>query len=577
MLFARIGGMSAVALSLSLCPVGAQTRPSPERVAALQQMMSSTKQQAINKLSDRLKKALSGGALNLLQFETFWQSIQQTFGEGTSDAQLASIQAALEKSSRLAPSIASSGPIPVSDPSLDFVFSLSAGFTQSETSTAWCGSGVVAGFNDSGSEFESLLFGAGGISFGGAGASTDGGFSFRDIGYINPGPNVSNFLAGDPVVNCTNATTFYYSQIGSSGTVSAPTSVVFMSKSTDGGFTWDDPVSAISKDGSTHSLDKDWSAIEPNHPNDIYVSYTDFDLSFTSCPTSERVAVEIVHSTDGGVTWSAPTVLDEVCSTIGQFVQGSQIVVDSHANVYVEWEFFPTGMAGPTRVLRIARSTNHAVSFAPFSVIDTVTPTGDGFAIQGYFRTWLTGNLAVDRSGTPATDGSLYVTWEDGRFRSRFDLESPTGLYHNANVLISRSSDQGRTWSAPVRVNTDAFESSVGFGIDHFQPGVAVDATGALAVCWYDRRDDRLNYQVSRYCGTSTNLGTTWTNLRVDPRIWPPIHATDAFINAYYLGDYDTVASDKLKTLPGFQGAYGNVTFFAPVPNQDVFLVHVAK
>ena len=53
---------------------------------------------------------------------------------------------------------------PISNPSTDFLFSLMAGFTQSETSTAWCGNHVVVGFNDSGSFFESLLFGPGGAS-----------------------------------------------------------------------------------------------------------------------------------------------------------------------------------------------------------------------------------------------------------------------------------------------------------------------------------------------------------------------------------------------------------------------------
>src|SRR5205823_8930544 len=113
-------------------------------------------------------------------------------------------------------SLSVSGPISVNDPSTDLLFSVLEGMTQSETSTAWCGSGVVVGFNDSGSFFETMLFGPGGISFSGAGASTNGGSSFTDIGFINPGPNPATFLGGDPVVNCTNASTFYYSQLAMS-------------------------------------------------------------------------------------------------------------------------------------------------------------------------------------------------------------------------------------------------------------------------------------------------------------------------------------------------------------------------
>jgi hypothetical protein len=544
--------------------------------------MGNIKQQALGKLPPKLQKALSGGALNLLQMERAWPNLQEEVGKGDNAATLAHIQAALQAKSGSATRIDHSGPIPVSNPGDDFLLSIEGGFTQSETSTAWCGSGVVAGFNDSGSLFESLVSGPGGLSFAGAGASTDAGSTFRDIGYINPGSNPNNFLLGDPVVNCADANTFYYSQIAFSGTLDAPTSAVVLSKSTDGGFTWGEPVTAVSKDAVTHFLDKDWSAVDPKNPQNIYVSYTDFDLSFpATCPNEARIAIEIVHSTDGGASWSTPTVLDELCSSIEEevdspFVQSSQIVVDSQGRVYVEWEVFPTGFAQDVRELRIARSANHAASFGASSKIDNIIATGDGSVLQGNFRSFITGSLAVDRSGTKS-DGDLYVTWEDGRLHATPDLESPFGLYRSANILISRSTDGGATWCPPVRVDSGAVESSAGFGIDHFQPGAAVDSTGTVGVCWYDRRDDPLNYKISRYCGVSWDHGTAWKDARVDPRIWPPIHATDALINPYYLGDYDTVASDQTQSLTGFQGAYGNVTLDAPVPNQDVFLIHLNK
>ena len=49
----------------------------------------------------------------------------------------------------------------MSDLSTDFLFSVLAGFTQSETSTAWCGKNVMVGFKDSGSLPESLFLAPG--------------------------------------------------------------------------------------------------------------------------------------------------------------------------------------------------------------------------------------------------------------------------------------------------------------------------------------------------------------------------------------------------------------------------------
>src|SRR5207247_7880712 len=125
---------------------------------------------------------------------------------------------------------------------------------------------------------------------------------------------------------------------------------------------------------------------------------------------------ELVRSVDGGTTWTSPIVLDEVCSppTVpGLFVQGSQITVGPAGQIDVAWEFYAADFV--TREIRIRRSTDHGVSFARFVKVTNVVCVGDCFALQGGFRDFLDlGSLAVDRSGT-ATNGNLYVLWQDGR------------------------------------------------------------------------------------------------------------------------------------------------------------------
>src|SRR3954452_9173492 len=149
-------------------------------------------------------------------------------------------------------------------------------------------------------------------------------------------------------------------------------------------------------------------------------------------------------------------------------------------------------------------------------------------------------NMKLSRSqpstklGTPS-DG-------DGRNFSLTDLGAPDGAYHYADILLSRSTNGGVTWSPGLRVNADPLAHLVGTtsrGTDHYMPGVAVDKTGAVGVCWYDRRSDSLNLASGRFCSISRDGGNTWlSNFFVNGN-WAPWHAMDSFINSLNLGDYD--------------------------------------
>jgi hypothetical protein len=108
-----------------------------------------------------------------------------------------------------------------------------------------------------------------------------------------------------------------------------------------------------------------------------------------------------------------------------------------------------------------------------------------------------------------------------------------------------------------VQVNRNPEPLGSGLGTDAYMPGVAVDnSTGEVGVCWYDRRNDPLNFRVDRFCGHTTDAGATFTNKRATFENFPPIHGTDDLVNPSYFGDYDTVASDALQTTRGFTGAF---------------------
>ncbi len=532
-------------------------------------------QATLESLPDAHQKLLSSGAENLLKL-----------AHGFSEAQngLAGADIGQTQSKHAG---AAAQPLPpdalvqrISNPATDFLFSPRAGFTQSETSTAWCGDNVVTGFNDSGSFFESLLFTTGGLSFSGASVSTDKGHSFRDIGFINAGTDPNNLLAGDPVLTCVPSTgggkpaVFYYTQIFSKGPANAPVAAIAISKSTDGGASWGNPGAAAQKNGFTHFLDKDWSAIDPTNLNRIFVTYTDFDVSSTRCPPRvQRTAIELVESADGGLTWTPPLIVAESCfspATNFSSVQGSQVLFDAAGNVYVAWESFANA-AGSARALWVRKSTDQGKTLLPAVKISNVTETGDGNGLQGGIRNNEFPMLAVDRK-----DGALYVVWNDGRNFSITDFQAADGRYHFADILLSKSTNGGLTWSTPVRVNQDSLTHLLDgepYGTDHYQPGVAVDKSGRVGVCWYDRRNDPRNFTFGRSCSFSTDGGASWHDSTSVPGNWQPFHDMDSFIAQNYFGDYDNVATDLALNDNGFLGAFAFVDSSPRVPNQDVAII----
>ena len=452
------------------------------------------------------------------------------------------------------PSSAMSPSGQVSDPGTDAGLSRMTGSTQSETSTAWCGRRVVVAYNDSGSVLETI-FNPGGLSFNGYSLSTDRGRSFTDLGYLNPGPDFNDVLAGDPVVACTDENTFYQSSIFMrNGSLTTDVSV---SKSTDGGRTFGDPVSAASQDVFTHILDKPWMAVDPSNPNNIYVTYTDFNVFSPGCFDpffgSFGISIELVKSSNGGASFGPPIQIDSACFPNG--VQGSNVAVDASGNVYVAWERFPA--TEPTNEIVIAKSTDYGNTFGTGVVAGKVTPVGNPAygILQGGFRNNEFPSLAIDRSRGPARS-AVYVTWNDGRFRHVDDLFFP-GTYNFGDIVVARSLDGGATWSAPVKVddNTGAVASP---GTDHYLPGIAVDRNGSVGVCFYDRRRDSANFLIDRECATSANGGRTWTNTRITRTSFAPVFDGDLLLVRAYMGDYDGTAADFLGQSSGFLGAYGD-------------------
>jgi hypothetical protein len=112
------------------------------------------------------------------------------------------------------------------------------------------------------------------------------------------------------------------------------------------------------------------------------------------------------------------------------------------------------------------RSTNGGASWTKSADVGRIRFHG----VAGDLRTSPLPTAEIDR------DGTVYVAWEDCRFRKRCASN---------DIVFSRSRD-GVNWSAVARVPIDPVKSTV----DHFIPGLGVDPTTAgsgahLALTYY--------------------------------------------------------------------------------------------
>jgi len=526
---------------------------SVDKVAAVDKTLQAVKAR-YNKMPANKQQLLDGTA-NAVHFADVWHSMGMRMADPSFKAHQGPVVP-----------VPGGAIIPVSatGAAKDLTYSSMAGFTQSETSTARCGNNVVVGFNDSGSVFETPYYfnGIGGQGFSGFAYSNDGGATFTDGGPIDPGPGLGNFLAGDPGLNCGDVNTFYYTQIFDYSDASFnPYAAVAINKSTNGGKTFGPPTAAVSKSGFYHSLDKPWSTIDPSNHQNIYVSYTDFDFSGTSvtCGFNFRTAIEFVYSNDGGTTWSAPVVAIEVCGNGA--VQGSQMAVSSNGTLYISWVNLGTNFPLGPRTIQVSSYSGGTLS--PAVTVDQTQPGGDSYYLQGLFRDFLDMAMTIDHSGT-ISDGTLYISWADGRDKIVPDPVAIQGYYAYDDIFLRTSFDGGQTWGFSARkVNSD-IQPRFASGHDHWQSGLAVDNTGALGICWYDRRNDSENFAVQRYCAKSTDYGNTFPNVNTGLSAFAPTHGGDEFINSIYMGDYDQPSSDFLNINSGFfssfqtQGVRGN-------------------
>jgi hypothetical protein len=207
-----------------------------------------------------------------------------------------------------------------------------------------------------------------------------------------------------------------------------------------------------------HVEDKQWIAVNaiPGSPfaDHVYAAWAVFN------GTSTKVRIAI--SRDRGQSFDKASTLSMPSET-GPAVTFVYPTVDAAGAVYVSVVSFPPN-GGPSTIY-VTRSTDDGRNWSPFVPVTGVGVLPATALPNTRFRDGITESFAA----SPTHPGHLYLTYEDW---------DGTQM----DVLLTQSTDSGRTWSTPMTINDDAT------GTDQFQPSVAAGPDGAVAVAFYDRR-----------------------------------------------------------------------------------------
>ena len=394
---------------------------------------------------------------------------------------------------------------------------------------------LVAGYQ------EGRFFDGGARALGFA-VSTDGGRRWRRG--LLPGLTTLNGgtypRASDPWVAFGNGGRVYYASLVVDGGVlgnAPPRSEIVLSVSGDGGETWGNPVSVYR--GNNEFTDKEVVVVDTRddspYKDRVYVAWVNL--------VGGSFNLVMSHSTDGGRSFSRPAAIRTDGVNIGILP-----VVGPGGVVHAVWEH--ATRLGPNRYTDFqivsARSEDGGQTWSEAVTVDPLGTyevpdlrTGEGLP-----------SLAID-----PRNGNLYVTWADDDF-------SP-GV---SQVLFSRSTDGGRTWS-PRRLISGGPKKA-----PSFTPAVAVNGQGQVGVAFYSLRNDRSRrYLADELIVFSKDEGRTFGPVRrVSAATFDTRFAAVTF-NGFFLGDYQGLAAGRQTFYPVWVGTAQASRIDPPARQPDVF------
>jgi len=351
--------------------------------------------------------------------------------------------------------------------------------------------------------------------------SHDGGLTWTFPGVLDPG-----VFRSDPVVQADADGNFYFYSLTSNGKYTC-----HMFKSTDGGVLWTDPLYAYGGDKEWFSVDRT-GGMGHGH---IYCAW-----DHAGCCEPYR----FTRSIDGAASFEEPIEL------LGNPIWGT-------TDIGINGEFFASGVKQRNRgVFRLTRSSdakNPGVT-PTFDLTVDIDMGGrlDYFLGRGPNPGGLMGQVwvAVDHSNGP-TRGNVYM----------LSSVNPWGD-DPLDVIFARSTDNGRTWTGPRRVNDDP----VGTNAWQWFGTIAVaPSSGRIDVIWNDTRNTGEDELSEMFYAYSTDAGETWSK---NIPVTPVFDSHDGWPRQNKLGDYYDMISDELGPKIAYAATFNG--------EQDVYFLPIA-
>jgi len=332
-------------------------------------------------------------------------------------------------------------------------------------------------------------------------------------------------------------------------------SAITASRSLDGGHSWEPPQVILRERFAAPPFpinDKESVTGDPTRPGYAYAAWD--RVRFTSEQEALQGAFHsaleahsfrgdamLSRTTDGGASWEPARSIMPTNANV--WTIGNQVAVNGDRTLVDVFEFAKGSGTQPSdqdgfAVLRsndAGQSWSRLTEIADDQSVDVRDPD-DGDPVRA------TSPSLPDVASDLTQPGTLYVVWADGRFSG--------GL--RSEILFTKSTDGGLTWSMPIRINQTASTTNPLDG-QAFLPSVAVSADGSIAVVYYDFRfntADPDTLPTSAFLAHSHDGGSTWEETQISAPF--DLETAPVSDRGYFIGDYVGLAADGRDFITAF-------------------------